>query len=263
MERLLGPDGCPWDREQTFESLKSYLLEEAHEVIEAIDSGDRQHHVEELGDLLFQVVFQAELGRTQERFAIDEVIGAIRDKLVRRHPHIFGDAKVKDAAEQVRVWEKIKAAERAGKGQRGGALEGVPRGLPALQRAWRLGEKAGAVGFDWTSSHAVLEKVREELGELVNAKSPEDVKSEMGDLLFALAQLSRHLGFDPEDALRRANDKFRARFEYIEQRLRAEGSAPAQAGMDRLEALWQEAKFSGAGGTSPPAGEAPPREEGP
>ena len=204
MERLLAPDGCPWDREQTFESLKSYLLEEAHEVIEAIDSGDANHHREELGDLLFQVVFQAELARSQGRFEVDEVVAAIREKLVRRHPHIFGDAKVSDAAEQVRVWERIKAEERAAKGERAGALCGVPRGLPALQRAWRLGEKAGAVGFDWTTPDAVLDKVREELFELADAHDRAESVREMGDLLFALAQLSRHLGFDPEDALRLA-----------------------------------------------------------
>ena len=242
MERLLAPDGCPWDRGQTFESLKSYLLEEAHEVIEAIDSGDAKHHREELGDLLFQVVFQAELARSQSRFDVDEVVTAIREKLVRRHPHIFGDAKVDGAAEQVRVWERIKAEERAAKGERAGALDGVPRTLPALQRAWRLGEKAGAVGFDWTSPDAVLDKVREELLELTDAQGHEESVREMGDLLFALAQLSRHLGFDPEDALRQANDRFRGRFEHIEDRLREEGSAPARAGMERMEALWQEAK---------------------
>jgi nucleoside triphosphate diphosphatase len=242
MERLLGPDGCPWDREQTFDSLKSYLLEEAHEVIEAIDSGDARHHLEELGDLLFQVVFQAELARAKERFEVDEVIAAIRDKLVRRHPHIFGDAQVDDAAEQVRVWERIKAAERAEKGQRAGALDGVPRALPALQRAWRLGEKAGAVGFDWAAAGPVMDKVREELAELQEAPDRAATAREMGDLLFALAQLSRHLGFDPEDALRRANDRFRERFEYVEDRLREDGSAPARAGMERMEALWQAAK---------------------
>ena len=245
MERLLAPDGCPWDREQTFESLKSYLLEEAHEVIEAIDSGDAAHHREELGDLLFQVVFQSALARAQRGFDVDDVVASIRDKLVRRHPHIFGDARVEDAAEQVRVWEKIKAEERAEKGQRGGALDGVPRALPALQRAWRLGEKAGAVGFDWTSPDAVLDKVREEMFELADARDRDASIHEMGDVLFALAQLSRHLGFDPEDALRHANERFRRRFEHVEDRLRAEGSAPARAGMERMEALWQEAKSRG------------------
>jgi len=264
MERLLGPDGCPWDREQTFETLKSYLLEEAHEVIEAIDSNDIKHHKEELGDLLFQVVFQAELARTQGRFEVDDVILAIRDKLVRRHPHVFGDRKVTDAAEQLRVWERIKAAERADRGQRDGALEGVPVTLPALQRAWRLGEKAGAVRFDWPGADAVMDKVREELRELTEVMGDREAAArEMGDLLFALAQLSRHLGFDPEDVLRRANERFKRRFEHVEDQLRRQGTTPAAAGPDRMEELWQEAKaaeaVSDADGAPRQAAAAPPR----
>jgi MazG family protein len=247
MERLLGPDGCPWDREQSFASLKSYLLEEAHEVLEAIDAGDAPHHREELGDLLFQVVFQAALARTQRGFDVDDVVASIRDKLIRRHPHIFGDVRIGSAAEQVRVWEKIKAEERAEKGERGGALDGVPRALPALQRAWRLGEKAGAVGFDWTSADAVLDKVREELFELNDARDRSESIREMGDLLFALSQLARHLGFDPEDALRLANARFCKRFEHVEDRLRGQGTSPREAGLERMEALWQEAKALEAG----------------
>lgn len=245
MERLLAPDGCPWDREQTLKSLEPYLIEEAHEVIEAIDGGDPARHREELGDLLFQVVFQSALATRQEGFDIDAVIGTIREKLVRRHPHIFGDVQVQDAREQVKVWERVKAEERAEQGQTRRALAGVPRALPSLQRAWRLGEKAGAVGFDWRDAPHVLEKVREEIAEMEQALAAGDraaIASEIGDVCFSLAQLARHLGFDPETALRETNDRFVRRFQYIEDRLAERGRTTADATADEMEDLWKQAK---------------------
>jgi MazG family protein len=228
MRRLLGPGGCPWDREQTYETLRKYVLEEACEVIDAIDSDDRGALREELGDLLLQVVFQAELGRGEGSFAIDDVIEGIVAKLVYRHPHVFGEghphpekefASAADAAAVLRNWEKLKVRE---KGRRG-LLAGVPRSMPALTRAQRIGEKVARVGFDWESAEGSRAKVSEELLELdaaVVAGRAAAIEEEMGDLLFALVNLSRHLKIDAEGALRRASDKFSRRFEHVEQRVR-------------------------------------------
>lgn len=255
MRRLLADDGCPWDREQTFASLRKYVLEEACEVIDAIDSNDRASLREELGDLILQVVFQAELARREGVFAIDDVIAAIVDKLVHRHPHVFGDLEAKDADDVLRNWEKIKAAEKKGRG----ILDGVPRSLPALTRAQRIGEKVARVGFDWSNAEGAREKVREELAELDAALSAGDdaaIEDEMGDVIFALVNLSRHRKIDPEAALRRTIDKFTKRFRHVEMRVANEHGGwgePANAGdgndagrpslsLAQLDVYWDEAK---------------------
>lgn len=247
MQRLLAPDGCPWDREQSLESLRKYVLEEACEVIDAIDSGDRAALREELGDLLLQVVFQAELARREGAFAIDDVVEGIVDKLVSRHPHVFGDLEAKDADEVLVNWEKLKAKE---KGQRG-VLGGVPRSLPALTRAQRVGEKVSRVGFDWEDAEGSRAKVREELAELDHAIAQKDasaIEDEMGDVLFALVNLSRHMDVDAEGALRRTIEKFTRRFAHVEARVRelhggwgdagGEGALP----LATLDGYWEEAK---------------------
>src|SRR5512144_1902638 len=199
MQRLLAPNGCPWDREQSLETLRKYVLEEACEVIDAIDSGNRDALREELGDLLLQVVFQAELLRAEGSFAIDDVIEGLVHKLVTRHPHVFGDVKAETAHEVLTNWEKLKAKEKQGRG----ILAGVPRSLPALVRAQRIGEKVSRVGFDWPDERGSMEKVREELGELEHAIASGDAKhqeEELGDVLFALVNLARHLEVDAEGA---------------------------------------------------------------
>jgi MazG family protein len=246
MRRLLAPGGCPWDREQTLETLRKYVLEEACEVIDAIDSGDREGLREELGDLLLQVVFQAELLRTEGRFAIDDVIASIVEKLVARHPHVFGDAKAATADEVLTNWERLKAKEKKGRG----VLDGVPRSLPALVRAQRIGEKVSRVGFDWKDAHGSMEKVREELGELDRAIAGGNTKEqeeELGDLLFAIVNLARHLDLDAEAALRGTIAKFTTRFAHVEKRVaeRHGGWGDANAKklpLETLDAYWEEAK---------------------
>jgi tetrapyrrole methylase family protein/MazG family protein/ATP diphosphatase len=248
MRRLLAPDGCPWDREQSFESLRKYALEEACEVIDAIDSGDRKAMREELGDLLLQVVFQAELARREGSFAIDDVVTGIVDKLVHRHPHVFGHLDAKTADEVLRNWEKLKAKE---KGERG-MLSGVPRSMPALTRAQRIGEKVARVGFDWHDAAGSRAKVAEELGELdraIGESDPHAIEEEMGDVLFALVNLSRHVGVDAEGALRRTIDKFTTRFAHVEKRVREEHGGWGEAGggeahlpLEVLDRYWEEAK---------------------
>ena len=248
MRRLLAPDGCPWDREQSFETLRKYVLEEACEVIDAIDGGDREALREELGDLLLQVVFQAELARREGSFAIDDVVAGIVDKLVHRHPHVFGDLDAKDADEVLRNWEKLKAKE---KGERG-ILGGVPRSMPALTRAQRIGEKVARVGFDWPDARGSRAKVAEELGELdraIASGDAGDVEEEMGDVLFALVNLSRHVKVDAEGALRRTIDKFTRRFAHVEKRVREVHGGWGEAGggeqhlpLEVLDTYWDEAK---------------------
>jgi MazG family protein len=247
MRRLLGPGGCPWDREQTFESLRKYVLEEACEVIDAIESGRPDLLKEELGDLLLQVVFQSELAREQAGFAIDDVVGGIVDKLVRRHPHVFADVSVKNSAEVLTNWERIKAEEK----KNAAVLAGVPRSLPALARAQRIGEKVARVGFDWESPEGSRAKVREELAELdlaVQEADKDAVEAEMGDVLFALVNLSRHHGVDAEGALRRTIDKFTRRFAHVEARVQAKHGgwgAVGDAGalpLSELDGYWEEAK---------------------
>jgi MazG family protein len=244
MERLRGPGGCPWDREQTHASLKPFLLEEAYEVLEAIDHGDDRALCEELGDLLMQVVFHAELARESDRFIIDDVVRAIADKLVRRHPHVFGNVEAKDAETVLRNWHRLKAAERKEKrGEGASALDGVPRALPALLRAQRLGDKAAAVGFDWPGADAVLAKVEEEIRELrADLADPAKRQAELGDLLFALAQLARHMSAEAEEALRGTCDRFESRFRHLESALRSRGAEPSATPLEELERLWDEAK---------------------
>jgi tetrapyrrole methylase family protein / MazG family protein len=246
MDRLRDPGGCPWDREQTLRTLTPYLLEEAHEVIEAIEAGDVAHHKEELGDLLFQVVFQARIAREEGKFDFAQVCEVISDKLIRRHPHVFGDVSVSGSGEVVRNWERIKAEERTHKGQAPrSAIGGVPTSLPALVRAERLTEKAAAVGFDWPDAGSVLEKVREELDELavaMNAGSRERVEHELGDLLFAVANLGRWLKAHPEEALRGTLRRFESRFHHVERRLAERGRSPRESTLAEMDALWDEAK---------------------
>jgi tetrapyrrole methylase family protein/MazG family protein len=246
MDRLRDPGGCPWDREQTLRTLTPYLLEEAHEVIEAIEAGDAAHHREELGDLLFQVVFQARIAREEGKFDFAAVCDGIADKLTRRHPHVFGEVTVSGSAEVVKNWERIKADERKEKGQEArSAIGGVPVALPALVRAERMTEKAAAVGFDWPDAPSVMAKVREELAELEEATasgSKERVDQEMGDLLFAIANLGRWLKIHPEEALRGTLRRFEQRFHSIEERLREQGRSPREATLPEMDSLWNEAK---------------------
>ncbi len=247
MTRLRAPDGCPWDAEQDLHPLRRYLIEEAHEVLEVIDQlgpsgdGDLQAHRDELGDLLFQVVFQSEIQREAGRFDLGDVAQAIHDKLVRRHPHVF-----EGKARQPGDWERIKAEERAAKGiEHRSALDGVPTGLPALMRAYRLGKKANAVGFDWPDPGGVVEKIKEELGEVEEALASGDKEhfaEEIGDLLYAIVNLSRHMEVDPEAALRGTMRRFQARFALVEEGLRQEGREAKGTSLEELEERWQAAK---------------------
>ena len=249
MRRLLGPDGCPWDREQSLETMRKYILEEACEVIDAIDSKDRNLLKEELGDLLLQVVFAAELARNEKAFAIDDVVSGIVEKLVSRHPHVFGDLDLETADEVLRNWEKIKSQEKKDRG----LLAGVPRSMPALNRAQRIGEKVQRVGFDWPDARGSREKVGEEMGELDRAIAAGDqagIEEEMGDVLFALMNLSRHLKVDAEGSLRRTIDKFMKRFDHVEARVREEhgGWAGQPMPLEVLDSYWEEAKAKGKAG---------------
>lgn len=247
MRRLLAPDGCPWDREQSYESLRRYVQEEAAEVVDAIDRRDLDELRDELGDLLLQVVFLGELARSDGRFGPDDVVASIVDKLVRRHPHVFGDVEVDDAGQVADNWERIKAGERKESGKKTGVLGSVPRGLPALARAQRIGEKAASVGFDWPDRHGSRDKVREELAELDEAIAGGDrdaMERELGDTLFALVNLSRHLQIDAEAALRRTSGEFTRRFAHLEQRVeeRHGGFAGEPIPLETLDGYWNEAK---------------------
>jgi tetrapyrrole methylase family protein/MazG family protein/ATP diphosphatase len=241
MQRLLAPDGCPWDRAQSLETLRPYVVEEAFEVVDAIDRASPEMLREELGDLLLQIVFQAELARAAGWFGPDDVVDGICDKLVRRHPHVFGDEKVDGAAAALGSWERLKKEEKKDRG----ALEGVPVALPALLRAVRVGEKASAVGYDWPDLAGVREKIDEELAELDEAVAHGDrdrAEHELGDVLFALASFARKEGIDPEAALRKTLARFSARFANAESRARAAGKHLHDLGPDELDALWHEAK---------------------
>jgi MazG family protein len=241
METLLGPNGCPWDREQTLESLRQYVIEEAHEVVEAIDHGKPEMLREELGDLLLQVVFQAALTEQQGWFDIDGVVEAITEKLVRRHPWVFGDEKVDDASGAINSWEAIKAKEKKERG----ALGGVPVALPSLLRAVRMGEKASAVGYDWPDAGGPRAKIDEELQELDEAAEQGDLAAlehELGDLLFALATYGRKQGVDPEAALRGSLNRFSERFRHCELAAKSEGKGLRDFDEDALDAMWERAK---------------------
>lgn len=249
MHRLRAPGGCPWDGEQTHDSLKPYLIEEAYEVIEALDARDDNEFCSELGDLLLQVLFHAEIAQETNRFSITDVTRAITEKMIRRHPHVFADTKVSSSAEVLDNWSKIKAEERKDKNAEDrSALAGVPRGMPALLRAQRLGEKAGSVGFDWSGAEGVVEKMREELGELEEALRSGDLDAaatELGDLLFACTSLARHIDRSAEDALTGSIERFIRRFRFMEEELTRRGQDAREASADELEALWQAAKQRG------------------
>jgi MazG family protein len=246
MQRLLAPDGCPWDQEQDFKSLRRYVLEEACEVIDAIDGGDTGELTEELGDLALQVVFLGELGRKANRFGPDDAIRSIIDKLVRRHPHVFADVDVSGSDEVLQNWERIKAEEKKGRP----LLDGIPRSLPALYRAQRMSEKVSRVGFDWPDSTGSRDKVSEEITELDEAIASGDkqrIEHELGDLLFALVNLARHQKIDAETALRSASDRFRSRFDHVENRVREKhGGWPDKGNLplEELDTYWDEAKKS-------------------
>ncbi|GBD26164.1 Nucleoside triphosphate pyrophosphohydrolase/pyrophosphatase MazG [bacterium HR30] len=245
MERLRAPGGCPWDRAQTHQSIKAYLIEEAYEVAEAIDEGNADELRKELGDVLLQVVFHAQMAREAGTFTLEDVIAHINEKMVRRHPHVFGSATADTPDEVLRNWARIKAEERKAEASDRSVLAGVPRALPALQRAHRLGEKAAHVGFDWADARAVLSKVHEELSELeaaLHSESHDRAAQELGDLLFALASLARHLRLHAEDVLQRASDRFIARFRCVEEMLAARGIDAHTASPELWDQLWEEAK---------------------
>jgi MazG family protein len=248
MSRLRGENGCPWDREQTSESIKPYLVEETYEVLEAIDEQDPAKLREELGDLMLQIVFHAQMAEETGTFKIADVLAGINDKLRRRHPHVFGDVKAETSQEVLFNWEQIKKAERQKVNGQASLLDGVPRELPALLRAHRLQEKASRVGFDWKEAHEVLLKVEEEFAELRTAMEgqvAEQVEAELGDLLFSLVNLSRFLAVNPEEALRKTIARFISRFRYIEEELSRRGRSLRQATLQELDALWAEAKTHG------------------
>ena len=247
MATLRGDDGCPWDRKQTLETLKPYLVEEAYEVLDAIDSGDRSELREELGDLFLQVVFQSQLCAEEGSFDLDDVATAICDKLIRRHPHVFGDVDVADADEVLKNWDAIKKAEKGDAGPRS-AMQGVPRSLPALHRAHEIQNRAARQGFDWDDIAEVLAKVDEELGELREAMAAQDAvaaREELGDLLFSVVNLGRFIGHQPEEALHETIHKFVGRFQYIEDRVHAQGKVLTDLDLPALDRLWDEAKAGG------------------
>ncbi|MCE1226881.1 MAG: nucleoside triphosphate pyrophosphohydrolase [Geobacteraceae bacterium] len=243
MRRLRAPGGCPWDAEQTHESLKRYLLEESYEVLEAIDKGSDELLKEELGDLLLQPVFHAAIAEERGAFTMDDILSTLADKLIRRHPHVFGDQEIKDSEAQIANWEKIKKEEKGD--ERRSALSGIPPHLPALMKAHKISEKASRVGFDWEHVDQVMAKVIEELHEFEEAmaqKRQDRMEAELGDLLFAIVNLGRFLSLDPEEALRKTIARFQSRFSHIEDRLHATGRHLQDASLDEMEALWVEAK---------------------
>ena len=246
MARLRDPQtGCPWDQEQTFATIAPYTVEEAYEVADAIERGDLSDLKEELGDLLLQVVFHSRMAEEQGAFAFDDVARAVNDKMIRRHPHVFGEESYASLADQKAGWETLKAEERGKKGRAASLLDDVPVGLPALTRAVKLSKRAARVGFVWPSVEEVMEKLHEEVAELETELAAGDVekaRQEMGDVLFVVANLARTLDVDPEDSLRFTNAKFTRRFRYIEARLAERGKTPEQSDLAEMDALWDEAK---------------------
>jgi len=279
MARLRAPGGCPWDREQTFDTIKPYTLEETYEVLEAIDARDWHELTGELGDLLLQVLFYAEMAAEERHFTIDDVLDRLSNKLVDRHPHVFGDAKADTPGEVVRNWQALKAEEKKKRQRAGGeptkhghpdsVLHGVSSAMPSLMEAYKISTRVAHVGFDWPNIDGLFDKLHEETDELRRnleeypepgpqpqsassvasargVKIPEDLRArledEVGDLLFVLVNIARYLALDPESALRKTNRKFRRRFEYLEARLREQGRKPADASLEEMEALWQESK---------------------
>jgi MazG family protein len=255
MARLRAPNGCPWDLDQDFDSIKPYTLEETYEVLDAIDRRDWSNLSEELGDFILQAVFYAQMAAEEDKFGIEDALDAINEKLVRRHPHIFADASAETADDVKRKWDEIKSAEKKSKGNReAGLLSGVPRALPALVEAQQISSRAAGVGFDWENPEQVIEKLHEELAEFAEARTraaeetlraastQDELEGELGDLLFVLVNLARFVKVDPEQALRRTNAKFRHRFAYIERQLAERGKSPRESNIQEMEALWQEAK---------------------
>ena len=251
MARLRGPDGCPWDREQTIASLRGFVLEETYEVLDAIDRADHAALLGEIGDLLFEGVFLAQVEADEGRFTVADSLRAITAKLIRRHPHIFGTegspapGPGPDAQGVVTQWERIKSSEQKEAGERRSLLRGVPKALPSLLRAHEIGTRVGAVGFEWTLVHEVMDKIEEEVAELRRAVSHEGQarsEEEMGDLFFSLVNLSRRLGIEPESALRKANDKFSARFEAVERALEARGRSVHDSTLEEMDAEWKAVK---------------------
>jgi MazG family protein len=282
MTRLRGPGGCPWDREQTFDTIKPYTLEEAYEVIEAIDARDWTELTGELGDLLLQVLFYAEMAAEEKHFTIDDVLDRLSNKLVDRHPHVFGEVRAETSGEVLRNWQTLKAEEKkkrqlnsgedldaAKAGHPDSVLHGISTAMPSLMAAYKISSRAAQVGFDWPNIEGLFDKLKEETNELrqnlaeypepgprpVGARStasaralkvPEELQArledEVGDLLFVLVNIARYLALDPESALRKTNRKFRRRFEYLEGKLREQGRKPSEASLDEMESLWQESK---------------------
>ena len=270
MTALRDPDtGCPWDVRQDFASIAPYTIEEAHEVADAIARDDLEDLCDELGDLLLQVVFHSQMAAERGAFSFDDVVLAITSKMIRRHPHIFGDVGNRDAAQVNADWQRIKTEEKAARAERrrqtsgaeeaaGQTLQGIPKGFPALTRAVKLQEKAATVGFDWPNTRQVLDKIREEIDEVDVEIARGDRKAasgEIGDLLFALANLARHLEIDPEAALRGTNLKFERRFSFIEAKLAEAGRAPQEASLEEMETLWQAAKILETGASGKPTDE--------
>jgi MazG family protein len=246
MARLRDPqDGCAWDLEQTFATIAPYTVEEAYEVADAIERGDLGDLKDELGDLLFQVVFHSRMAEEGGHFAFDDVATAICEKMIRRHPHVFGGEDARTSAEQTEAWEVIKAQERATKGKADSLLDDVPAGLPALTRAMKLSRRAAGVGFVWPTVEKVLEKLDEEVDELkveIAANDLAKAREELGDVLFVVANIARTLEIDPEDALRATNAKFARRFRFIEAALKVRGRTPGQSDLAEMDALWDQAK---------------------
>ncbi len=246
MAKLRGPDGCPWDLKQTPESLKPFLIEECYEVIDALDEGSPEKIREELGDLLFQIIFHARIAEEEGKFTIYDVIADINDKMVRRHPHIFGNTQVSSDKEVVANWEKIKKKEK-GYAERKSILEGVPRHLPSLLRAHNLQERVARVGFDWSSIDEAMPKLEEEMAEFKESLKKEDaagIEEELGDIFFMLVNISRFLGVNPENALRKTISKFIHRFRYIEEHAANAGKSLDEMTLEEMETLWQESKSS-------------------
>lgn len=249
MDRLLSPEGCPWDREQSHSSLKQYLIEEAYEVYDAVESGDMDHLQEELGDVALQVVFHAALAKEAGHFDVEAVLQGICEKLIRRHPHVFADGTAENSGEVLKNWEQIKQAEKkAGPKKDKSLVGGIPRALPALQKAHRMQEKTARVGFEWPDVAGALEKVREEFAELdaevvaCGGKANAAMEEEVGDLLFALVNVTRYLKIQPEEALQKSCDKFARRFRYVESRAEEAGVSLKEAGLERMDGWWNAAK---------------------
>jgi MazG family protein len=258
MARLRDPEGgCPWDLEQTFATIAPYTVEEAYEVADAIERNDLPELRDELGDLLLQVVFHSRMAEEAGAFAFDDVATAICDKMIRRHPHVFGEATHRDAAEQTRAWEAVKAAERAAKSQAASVLDGISVGLPGLTRAVKLTGRAARVGFDWARASDVLSKLHEEIGELEVEVATGDrarIEDELGDVLFVLANLARKLDIDPEAAIRSTNAKFTWRFNFVEQALEKVGKTPEESDLAEMDGLWDAAKAAERAPNTSPGG---------